>query len=250
MIRIDPIKAHAKLKSLLASRRRNERACREYLPLANELLSKYESNEFKGHVTELPGRFGPSDYMVRCTCMNVAGQKEDHVYIWEVKAPQCPLFVRETKMRARPSPDLIKAENQLLHYYADQSGSNSFLQDLQIPPGHVHLGGIIIGTRWNLMKGELSSQAKTSAARAFELRRKLIYDPANIEVYTWERILDYLINKPPIKKSVKNTRLPKGLNTSPDRIAIQHVGPLSKGGTDKAMARKILSSTRTLRKLH
>ena len=219
-----------RLKSLMASKKGKEKPCREYLPLANELLAKFTSTEFKGQDEELPSRFGPSDYLVICTRQNVAGEKEDHAYLWEVKAPQCPVCARDTKMRARPSRDLINAENQLLHYYDSVVDDGSLLRDHNLSPGRVHLGGIIIGKRSSPMTGILSPGEKLAAARAFSLREKWVYGPAGIDVVPWDRILDYLLEHKPVTKNVTRKKIPINLNTSPDNIIIQDVAKLSVEG--------------------
>ena len=49
--------------------------------------------------------------------LNATMQILDYASIWELKAPQCYLMeFDESGPRCRPTLDLIKAENQLLHY--------------------------------------------------------------------------------------------------------------------------------------
>ncbi len=50
--------------------------------------------------TEYPGHTGPSDLIVFCE-RKCGGVSEKYAYIWEVKAPQADVFVKDTENRVK-----------------------------------------------------------------------------------------------------------------------------------------------------
>jgi hypothetical protein len=114
-------------------------------------------------------------------------------YIYELKPPNCTIFVQDTKTRARPSPDLVSAENQLLHYVAEARGSDEFRRFFDVVPEKINFGGIIIG-RTN---ASLEESTRASHQRALELRQQFFYKPNQIRLLNWSQILPMFGPPPP-----------------------------------------------------
>ena len=181
------------LKALIYDESNKERECREYLEHAADLLFRGPGVDIACDV-EYRGHRGDSDYIVSGRG-HESGTDCILAYIWELKAPQCFLFMRDPNSHNRliPSKDLIQAENQLLNYYDELRGSADFRADLGIVhPSNVYIGGIIIGCDKTKVEGNLD---ETTKARLFEkaLRcRNFFYKSENIRLMLWNSILDHL----------------------------------------------------------
>jgi hypothetical protein len=183
---------HGSLRAVLWGRLRPE------YRLKFELVNT--PHTFISEATEYRGHSGDSDYLVACLAHEFPGDSP-RVYIWEAKAPQCYLFERETKNRVCPTKELVKAENQLLHYYDESKGSAQFRDEFKIGrEDDVRLGGIIIGTRSRLVKSRNydPETSMTLALRALRIRSKYFYRENGIRVMGWDYLLDSLNPNPPV----------------------------------------------------
>ena len=181
------------LKELVESERYKELECRFYLQYVKDFLMKETPIEFVTVETEYITTPGRSDYIISGKLID-SGTYRTHAYLWELKAPQCYIFEKDTENRLKPSSDLIDAENKLLHYYDDLRTSDTARQDIGVGRDcHIHLGGIIIGRENALVNGEFASPYRKKAlySRAIDSRR-ILYDDAGIKLVTWDQILSQL----------------------------------------------------------
>ena len=181
------------LKALVYDENNRELECRDYLQYAADLLFRDSGIDIVCDY-EYRGHRGDSDYIVSGRGRE-SGSDCIRAYIWELKAPQCFVFVQDhsSHNRLMPSKDLIQAENQLLNYYDELKESADFRADLNIVhPSNVCMGGIIIGCDETKVKGNFDGLTK---ARFYEkaLRcRNLLYRSENIRLMLWNSILDHL----------------------------------------------------------
>lgn len=205
---------YSSLKRFIESTENKEHECREFLQHAKEALVKYTVVEFVYVETERRGAVGDSDYIISGKVVDEASVESVKAYIWELKAPQCYMFEKDTKNRLRPTEALIQAENQLLHYYHENKGSESFRNDFGVTHSdNVCFGGIIIGTHNRRVSGKYEKAKKNKLFEtALMIRKKYIYDPLNIRIMHWDYILDLL--KP---RTVPSTQ-PKREEEIGDRI--------------------------------
>ncbi len=114
-------------------------------------------------------------------------------YVWELKAPQLHLCQMETKDRACPTIDLLKAENQLLHYRHEVAYNLSFCAKWGILlPDHVEFGGIVMGRNDRLVKPKKTvdpCRAERAARHALQIRKLAVYKPNGMRLWTWEKVL-------------------------------------------------------------
>ena len=113
-------------------------------------------------------------------------------FIWELKAPQLHLFKIETQNRACPTSELIKAENQLLHYRDEVAKSGHLRQRWGITsPDHVYFGGIIMGRNDSMVRSQANGgySASKLADQALEIREQVFYKHNGIELWTWDKVL-------------------------------------------------------------
>jgi len=185
---------YSSLKELIESTENREHECREFLQYAKEALVRDTVVEFVYLESERRGTVGDSDYIISGKVVDETGVESVKVYIWELKAPQCYMFERDTENRLRPTKELIQAENQLLHYYHENKGSESFRNDFGVTHSdNVCFGGIIIGTHNRRVRGEYEEVKKNKLFEtALMIRKKYIYDPLNIRIMHWDYILDLL----------------------------------------------------------
>lgn len=188
---------YTELKALIEGESRKELECRkylEYLKGAFEILAKGTYIKVIQFKTEYSGNSGIPDYILSVYKEEV-NVKCNRAYIWEVKAPQCSIFVKETKNRLRPSDDLVKAENQLLHYYNEHKNSSSFHSDFEIThPDYICFGGIIIGCERTKVTGKFESESdkKKLYEKALRIRKEYFYKQNEIKIILWDSILDQL----------------------------------------------------------
>ena len=138
--------------------------------------------------------FGTSDVTIVAYLLNETMQRLDYASIWELKAPHCYLMeFDDAKTRCRPTLDLIKAENQLLHYGHESQNNDAHQVRLQIMDrDRIRLGGIVIGTRDKILKGATGVGDIERATNSFNIRKKYFYEPIGMKVVTWDRIIEYL----------------------------------------------------------
>jgi len=135
---------------------------------------------------------GDADIVLVADLVTDTGGTDKVAFLWELKAPQCHLFeYDDNKRRCRPTSDLVKAENQLLHYVEEAVGSDTTRQRLGVMSRKdIRPGGIIIGTQQSLLRSPNLSQDIALAETALRLRRERFYEPHGIRILLWDRILD------------------------------------------------------------
>lgn len=134
---------------------------------------------------------GSIDLIVIADAVRPGNNVRHEAFVWELKAPQLYLFQMETQSRACPTPELFKAENQLLHYRDEVAKSGKLQQRWGVWPDHVNFGGIIIGRDDRMVKPETKKNPKALqlASEALEIRELVFYKNNNIELWTWDKVL-------------------------------------------------------------
>lgn len=194
---------HQELKLLIEeSSKQKERECAKYLEHCKDLLVTGTPSEFIHQEAEYRGNKGDSDYIISCKTTDGTGDETNKAYIWELKAPQCYLFKEDTKQRLMPSDDLVKAENQLFHYYHEYRGSDDFKSTFDVHTNDIYFGGIIIGTKERYVDGTYKKKKQsTMYSHAKMIRKRYIYRIHGIELLTWDTILKQLkVEKPEMNK--------------------------------------------------
>lgn len=186
------------LKSLIYNDNNKELECREFLHYAKQLLMKETVLNFEYVEKEYRGHSGDSDYVISGTVRLPTGVECVHAYIWELKAPQCYIFEKDTENRLRPTKELIHAENQLLHYHYENKGNAQFRQQFGIThPDHVLIGGIIIGSRRTWVKGDFENDKKIKLYQlASQIRKIYFYDHFGLKLMTWDSVLEHMYSQP------------------------------------------------------
>ncbi|MCJ7632008.1 hypothetical protein MUP77_06395 [Candidatus Bathyarchaeota archaeon] len=144
--------------------------------------------------TEYRGHSGDSDYVISGTVRLELGYECVKAYVWELKAPQCYIFEKDNENRVCPTKDLIRAENQLLHYFHENRGSEEFRKEFSVTHSDdVCLGGIIIGKNSRRVSGEYEEdKRKLLYEKAISIRNKYFYVPNEIRLMTWDNVLENL----------------------------------------------------------
>jgi hypothetical protein len=120
------------------------------------------------------------------------GIKRVHAYIWELKAPQCYQFEYNNDNRIRPTPELIQAENQLLWYYDETKGDQTFHRRFNVLPTHIYCGGIIIGCDQTLVRDTKGRYDEVTKGKLYEdaiTIRDYFYNEQRIRLMTWNHVL-------------------------------------------------------------
>lgn len=137
---------------------------------------------------------GMPDLVVIAEMRPAGGESYKVAYLWELKAPQVPLFKLEGDgIRGRPSDKLYEAENQLLHYFDRVMRDGGLLEEWGVSSRHVELGGIIIGRDDSLVecKSAEVSEATKLANKARSIRETHIYSHLSLTLWTWDTVLHY-----------------------------------------------------------
>lgn len=186
--------AYKCLRELIESPNNKELECRKFLQYAKDALVRDTVMEFVYVEKERRGTSGDSDYIISCKVRDETGVEAVKAYIWELKAPQCFIFEKDTENRLRPTKELIQAENQLLHYYHEQRGNEQFRNEFRVTHSdNVLFGGIIIGCHSRKTKGNYEESKKnTLFEKALMIRKRYIYEPLQIRIIHWDYILDLL----------------------------------------------------------
>ena len=186
------LKSREHFKRALNEDEIDEHGCREYLLDGRviQLLSKYTPEKIVAVAKETTGFFGRSDFCL--TVLHRGGRRiQKETYIWELKSPSCKLFVKDNKQRYRPSPDLVSAENQLLHYVEHARRDEMFQKVFDTDRDQIHFGGIIIGR--SCSTEEESSEFENGLADiACTIRMKYFYSHNGIRLMVWDWVLDML----------------------------------------------------------
>lgn len=175
---------------------RNENECAELLKEASRVLLPMDQGNILYVDDEQIAHKGRIDLLVYADCIDTFGGYQRTVYVWELKAPQLPLFAIDTESRARPSKYLYDAENQLIQYHDSLANNSSFRRSRDIiSEENVKFGGIIIGRHSNniVHNAKINTEkAKNLSVHALEIRQKLFYTPHGIQIYTWDAIINRL----------------------------------------------------------
>jgi hypothetical protein len=186
----------AVLKKLIEDTKHKEHECRDFLGQVPELLINKTFKTILYVEPEYRGKSGDSDYVISFEIYGEGGVDKKLAYIWELKAPQCYIFKCETNNRVKPSDDLIKAENQLLHYFNDQRGNEQFRRDFKISGSDdVKFGGIIIGSQKTRIKGGSYTSDKTDNLyeTALRVREEYFYRAYGIRLLNWDFVYQHLL---------------------------------------------------------
>ena len=180
-------------EKLIVSKDKKELACRPYLEHATHLLIQRTLRSSASFI-EIRSFVGDADLVVVAEIVNDNGDSETLAYFWELKAPQCYLFEYDSnKNRCRPTDDLIKAENQLLHYVDEAMANQNTRKRLGLMDSkNIRPGGIIIGTKERMLRSPVDPKDVQKAATALQLRREQFYQAQQIRVLTWDHVLDQL----------------------------------------------------------
>lgn len=188
-----PDSLYDKLKAEIYATNRTENECREYLKHAKDMLFKAGGVDIR-YCEEWRQHSGDSDYIVVGRCSE-GGNDRNRAYLWELKAPQCFVFVEDKKSKNRlmPSEDLFQAENQLLNYYDELRGNNDFRDFYSISlPSDICIGGLIIGCDITKVRGNFNENEKVSLYHKAFRCRELFYGGAKLRLLLWNDILDHL----------------------------------------------------------
>jgi hypothetical protein len=142
-----------RLTELVNQDAHNELECRKFLPLISPHLCHQTANRIIRIGEEQPNRFGSWDFVVSAEITH-GGLSEVIAYVWELKAPQVYLYELDANLRRfRPTPDLVRAETQLLHYVWEAQDSRAFRDYFGLGASSKILpAGIIIGRQDRLAK--------------------------------------------------------------------------------------------------
>lgn len=184
-------------EELIISQYKKELDCRPYLEHASHLLIQRTLRSSASFI-EIRSFVGDADLAVVAEIVNDNGDSETWAYFWELKAPQCYLFEYDAnKNRCRPTDDLIKAENQLLHYVDEAVANQNTRKRLGLMDSkNIRPGGIIIGTKERMLRSPVDPKDAQKAATALQLRREQFYQAQQIRVLTWDHVLDQLRPQP------------------------------------------------------
>ncbi len=171
---------------------KTERECGELLSQIAWVLLAIADGNTTFVTTEQICSTGRVDIVVLADSMQPGGNFRREAHIWELKAPQVPLFELKTKSQAQPSEYLYNAETQLMHYCYSVSNDAVLLRRWGLlSPDHIRLGGIIIGRDLNLVscKKEDVELAKQLACEAHEIRDVFLYRKMNLRLWTWDKVI-------------------------------------------------------------
>jgi hypothetical protein len=210
------------LRQLIDSTDNKELQCREYLQHVHEVLAREIIRNDMYVERERRGNSGDSDYVFSCRVCDGTMIEPVRAYVWELKAPQCHIFSRDTDNRLRPTNDLINAENQLLHYHHELQGNDDFKREHSITHSdNIVLGGIIIGCHTTRVQGNYPEDKKERLfEKAMTIRQKYFYNPCNLRVLTWSFILD-LFRPTPVPQPNLESRQP--VLVDPESLDIDNI---------------------------
>jgi hypothetical protein len=179
------------LRDLINCEDNKEHECRYYLQYIKHVLVKNRAITYNSVETERIGNVGRSDYIISAI-IDEGGNESVRAYLWELKAPQCYIFVKDTDNRLKPSVELIDAENKLLHYYYENRDNGLFHRQYSITNSDdVRLGGIIIGSKDRRVRGDYDEDLKNRLYSVAKATRDHLYSN-DIVLLTWDDVLAYL----------------------------------------------------------
>lgn len=187
---------YQELRAIMDETGNRELAARDYIQFAKDLFVDETPLEFFDLRIEYPTTNGDIDLLVPCLLEDDAGIQTRVIYVWEIKSPQTHIFCRDNNNRVKPTNELTKAENQLLHYFEECKQNQQFRTEFQIvDPENVRLGGILIGKKETLvLPSEKYSEDHKKALynKASNYRMKHFYRPSGIKLLTWDKVLNQL----------------------------------------------------------
>ena len=189
---------YQELRSIMDETGHQEIQARDYIEYAKDLFVDETPLEFFDLRVEYPTTNGGIDLLVPCLLEDDAGIQTRVVYVWEIKSPQTHIFCKDNNNRVKPTKELSKAENQLLHYFEECKQNQQFRTEFQITdPENVRLGGILIGKKETLVLPNQSyseDHKKALYNKACNYRVKHFYRPSGIKLLTWDKVLNQLID--------------------------------------------------------
>ena len=197
-------KLYEGLEKLINDAEDREEECREYLQhVARFLFNERKVVTIRHFDKEIRLMTGDMDFAVSGE-VSEGGVDCMRAYLWELKAPQCAVFTRETDGRLTPTKALFEAENQLLHYFFEAQGNDDFREDFGgVAPDNVRVGGIIISCEKRKVAPNVKQGKKRELyAKAYRTREKL-YLGSKMRLVLWDEVLDQL-REPLIGKDAQN----------------------------------------------
>lgn len=181
---------YAELEALVNGVPHVEIQCGNILALAPEILVRGTPVSLQS-VREDRGHFGATDMVVTADMLTGTNQVARVAYIWELKAPQCRIMEPDDNaQRYRPTKDLIKAENQLIHYASQAFGDQTFRERMGVmESANILVGGIVIGRSADMVSGATTDGDRERARRSLSYRTNFFYSLHGIQVMTWDRVL-------------------------------------------------------------
>lgn len=195
-------KLYEDLRVLIESKEKKEHKCSEFLYYIDEYLTDpniklrlYEKTEYRFTTENL-------DYVLSVNTKDEGGSECVKAYIWELRAPQCYIFEKDTIERLKPSKELISAENQLINYHNKLKNDESFKSRAKVLKSEdVKLGGIIIGCNNTKVYGAYEDVERDALYKeAYQIRKDYFYRN-DIRLISWDTILEQF--KPNIKHESK-----------------------------------------------
>ncbi len=170
---------------------KRELQCRSYLIYAEQLLIEKTLRSTVQHL-EVRSYAGDADLILAADVLTDTGVSERVAFFWELKAPQCYLFeYDDNQHRCRPTPDLVKAENQLLHYVDEAVANENTRNRLGVRHrANIRPGGIIIGTQKSMLRAPKHPRDVEMATMALRVRQERLYSAQGIRILLWDRVLD------------------------------------------------------------
>ena len=181
-----------KLKKLIEDKKNRELQCSKYLKFAKDLLIKDTLIDYINIENERRLHLGRSDYVIIAKVVSF-GDSTTRAYLWELKAPQCHIFQIDKGNKLKPSKYLNDAENKLLYYYHEMRKDGSILrEEYEISnTSDVRIGGIIIGSENNRVKGDLDEGEKIRRYHIARAVKDYLYGD-KITLKTWTEVLNQL----------------------------------------------------------
>ena len=183
---------------------KREKECQPFLDEILPHLCRETASTIIRYGREQPNRFGYNDFSVSAVISDGGTSTRKVAFVWEAKAPQCATFEADDhKSRLRPTADLIKAENQLLHYVEEFASSPSYRSYFGLDAtSEVVPAGIIIGRSNLLVKPSSKFDTSTNIQNLFDytmqIRKKYLYKSHSIVVKNWNWVHEMMVQ--PVKK--------------------------------------------------
>jgi hypothetical protein len=205
-----PLDAYNNLKALIDDEKhRKEVECAEFLKNVPHRLVREVIHRII-HQGTLRGHTGDADWLVVADVFDGTNQMVRVAYLWELKAPQCHIFKKDSSSsnRLTPSDDLIKAETQLLYYHHEQREGGILRNKYSVLPHKIMLGGIVIGCDRTLV-AKTGNQDQKQIHYDFQLAKHVrdsFWYGCRLELLTWSAVLQEFMQEP--QTSVRAATIP------------------------------------------